>query len=122
VRALLRDGALSAGHARALLGLEDDRRMAEMAQHAVDEGWSVRNVEAQVKRDRRQKPTPGRERSREAGERALEEALQRVLGTDVRIRQGRGSKGRIEIPFYGAEDFERIFELLSGESATDVVS
>jgi ParB family transcriptional regulator, chromosome partitioning protein len=120
VRALLRDGALTAGHARALLGLENDRRIAEVAQQAVDEGWSVRDVESHVKRARAQRPQ--RAKTREAGERALEEALQRVLGTDVKIRLGRGSRGRIEIPFYGAEDFERVFELLAGESATDVVS
>jgi hypothetical protein len=62
------------------------------------------------------------DRPRDAGERALEEELQRVLGTEVRIRSGRGMRGRIEIPFFGAEDFERIFELLAGQSATDVVS
>jgi hypothetical protein len=52
----------------------------------------------------------------------LEEELQRHLGTEVRIHAGRGKRGRIEIPFLGPEDFERIFELLTGRSATDVVS
>jgi ParB family transcriptional regulator, chromosome partitioning protein len=121
VRHLLRDGSLSAGHARALLGLENERRIVEAAQQAVDEGWSVREVEAFVKRARK---TPSQRRvaaPREAGEKALEEELQRVFGTDVRI-QSRGQKGRIEIPFYGADDFERIFELLAHRSATDVVS
>jgi ParB family transcriptional regulator, chromosome partitioning protein len=123
VRALLRDGALSAGHARALLGLENDRRIAEMARQATEERWSVREVEAQVKRARTQSSRgPAREKPRDAGERALEEALQRVFGTEVRIRNSRGGRGRIEIPFFGAEDFERIFELLAGESASDVVS
>jgi ParB family transcriptional regulator, chromosome partitioning protein len=123
VRALLRDGALSAGHARALLGLESDRRIVEMARQASEEGWSVREVEAQVKRVRTNASrAPAKEKSREVGERALEEALQRLFGTEVRIRNSRGSRGRIEIPFFGAEDFERIFELLAGESASDVVS
>jgi ParB family transcriptional regulator, chromosome partitioning protein len=123
VRALLRDGALSAGHARALLGLESDRRIAEMGRQAAEEGWSVRDVEAQVKRARTSASrAPAKGKSRAAGERALEEALQRVFGTEVRIRNSRGSRGRIEIPFFGAEDFERIFELLAGESASDVVS
>jgi hypothetical protein len=52
----------------------------------------------------------------------LEAELQRVLGTAVRIRRGGGMRGRIEIPFYGSEDFERLFELLVGRSATEVVS
>lgn len=60
--------------------------------------------------------------ARDANERDLEEALQRALGTEVRIRTGRGMRGRIEVPFYGAEDFERLFEILAGRSTLDVVS
>jgi ParB family transcriptional regulator, chromosome partitioning protein len=123
VRQLVREGRLTAGHARALLGLESDRRIAEMARQAVDENWSVRDVEAQVKRARQPARRPaGQGRSREAEERTLEEELQRVFGTDAKIRRGRGNKGRVEIPFYGMDDFERIFEILTGQSATDVVS
>jgi hypothetical protein len=48
--------------------------------------------------------------------------LQRLLGAEVRIRSGRGQRGRIEIPFLNAEDFERIFEIITRRSATDVVS
>jgi ParB family chromosome partitioning protein len=123
VRQLMREGKLSAGHARALLGLENDRRIADVARQAADEQWSVREVEAHVKRARQ--PTRAaqpREKSRESTERMLEEELQRVFGTDVRIRRSRGDRGRIEIPFFSAEDFERIFELIAGQSATDVVS
>jgi ParB family transcriptional regulator, chromosome partitioning protein len=124
VRQLLGDGTLSAGHARALLGLENERRMAEVARQAVESQWSVREVEAHVKRARdggaaKRSAAPQR---KEANERMLEEELQRVCGTDVRIRKGRGHRGRIEIPYFGAEDFERIFELITGQSATDVVS
>jgi ParB family chromosome partitioning protein len=123
VRQLLREGGLTAGHARALLGLENDRRIAEVARQAVDEQWSVRETEAYVKRSRQpaRKAQP-REKSREAAERMLEEELQRVFGTEVRIRRSRGNRGRIEIPFFGAEDFERVFELMAGQSATDVIS
>jgi ParB family chromosome partitioning protein len=123
VRQLMRDGKLSAGHARALLGLDNDRRIADVARQAVDEQWSVREVESHVKRAKQ--PTrvaQPREKSREASERMLEEELQRVFGTDVRIRRSRGNRGRVEVPFFSAEDFERIFELMAGQSATDVVS
>jgi ParB family transcriptional regulator, chromosome partitioning protein len=124
VRQLLREGGLTAGHARALLALENDRRMAEMARQAVAGAWSVRDVEAHVKRARQPgaRKSVSRGRPREAGERALEEELQRVFATEVRIHRGRGNRGRVEIPYYGAEDFERIFEILAGRSATDVVS
>jgi ParB family transcriptional regulator, chromosome partitioning protein len=123
VRQLLREGVLSAGHARALLGLDNDRRMAELARQAVEEGWSVREIEAQVKRARQApRKAAGRDRQRDPGERALEDELQRVFGTEVRIRAGRGGKGRIEIPFHNLDDFDRIYELLAGQTASDVVS
>ncbi|HSJ13887.1 MAG TPA: ParB/RepB/Spo0J family partition protein [Longimicrobiales bacterium] len=124
VRGLVADGRLSAGHARALLSLEDDPRMGTLAEQAVAEGWSVRETEERVGRLRGtpRRARPRGPRARDVNERVLEEELQRVLGTEVRIHAGRAMRGRIEIPFFGAEDFERIFELLAGQSATDVVS
>lgn len=123
VRQLLREGLLTAGHARALLGLDSDRRIAELAREAVEQGWSVRDVELQVKKARGTgRKTSPRKADRDAAERMLEEELQRVLGTDVRIRRSRGLRGRIEIPFFSNDDFERLFEILSGQSATDVIS
>jgi ParB family chromosome partitioning protein len=124
VRQMVAEGRLGAGHARALLGLGNDRRIADLATEAVEQGWSVREVEARVQRVR---PAAGRrprkERGpRDASERVLEEALQQVLGTNARIRRGRGMRGRIEIPFYGAEDFERVFELIARRSASDLLS
>ena len=124
VRQMVNEGRLSAGHARALLSLDHDHRILELAEQAVAEGWSVREVEERVARAR----TGGRKgrkpatRPRDPAERALEEELQRTLGTEVRIRAGRGMKGKVEIPFHGAEDFERLFERLAGRPAGDVVS
>lgn len=123
VRTMVADGRLSAGHARALLGAANDRQIADLARQAVDEGWSVREVEAEVQRSRgASRKRPRAERPRDANERRLEEELQRKLGTQVRIRRGRGMTGRIEIPFHGAEDFERLFEILARRPALDVVS
>lgn len=123
VRQLVRERKLSAGHARALLGLENDRRIADVARQAAEEEWSVRDVESHVKRARQPtRDAQPRAKPREATERMLEEELQRVFGTEVRIRRSRGNRGRIEIPFFSAEDFERIYELIAGQSATDVVS
>lgn len=125
VRRLVAAGELSAGHARALLGLDDERRIRAMAERAVAESWSVRETESQVRADR---PGKGRKRrkSPEASDPArkeLETALQRLLGTDVRIRSTQGgTKGRIEIAFYDPDDFERVFELLAGKPAVEVVS
>jgi ParB family chromosome partitioning protein len=123
IRQLVAAGKLSAGHARALLGVQNEHRMKELALRAADENWSVREIEEQVQKVRPQgQKRPARAaRPRDANERRLEEELQRVLGTSVRIR-GQGQRGRIEIPYYTVEDFERIYELLAGSSASDVVS
>jgi ParB family chromosome partitioning protein len=124
VRRMVEAGDLSAGHARALLGLSDGRRMSRLAERAVSEGWSVREVEGQVRADRPAKKRRSKSASKEdPAARELEKELARALGTEVRIRRtGGGAKGRIEVSFYDAEDFERVFELLAGKPAVEVVS
>lgn len=126
VRELLRDGSISMGHARALLALEDPVRAGALARKTAEEGWSVREVERRVKG---RLETSAGERTEGAKKparrdplvRALEERLREVLGTRVRIRGGGAGKGRIEIPFHGDEDFERLFALISGDEASEVV-
>lgn len=124
VQRMVADKQLSAGHARGLLGLGNGRRITDVAREAVAKGWSVREVEANVQRSGsvRRRARSKRQASRDAAERHLEEELQRALGTAVRIRHRRGLNGTIEIPFYGAEDFERVFELLVGKSTTELLS
>jgi ParB family chromosome partitioning protein len=124
VRRHLESGALSAGHARALLGLANARRMGELAERAVAEGWSVRDTESRVRDDQPGKPRRRRKsRGDDPARKELETALERSLGTQVKIRQGKGgARGRIEVSFYDAEDFERVFELLAGKPAVEVVS
>jgi ParB family transcriptional regulator, chromosome partitioning protein len=121
VRRMMLAGELSAGHARALLGVAGDRERIELAQKAVAGGWSVREVEAAVQRARPGRRVPRRP-ARDPVERRLEDELQRALGTAVRIRKRRGLRGTIEIPFSGAEDFERVFERLAGRAAAEVAS
>lgn len=124
VRRMVDGGQLTAGHARALLGLEDGHRMAELAERAVAEDWSVREMESRVREDQpRVRKRRRTSRQADPARKELETALQRSLGTEVRIRQGKGGvKGRIEVAFYDAEDFERVFELLAGKPAVEVVS
>ena len=122
VRRMLESGDLTAGHARALLGLEDSRRMTDLAREVVEQGLSVRDTEQRVKKAR---PARKSRRSRQAdpAHKELETELERALGTQVRIKRTRGgTKGRVEISFYDAEDFERVFELLAGKPAVEVVS
>ncbi|HST57858.1 MAG TPA: ParB/RepB/Spo0J family partition protein [Longimicrobium sp.] len=118
VQGLLSRGELTMGHARALLGLEDEREIADLARTAAATGMTVRAVEERV-RDRRppkssaaataEAPTAG-----DAHLRRLESDLQRMFGTQVRIRVQPGQSGRIEIPFFNGDDFQRVTDLLLG--------
>src|SRR5690606_13512020 len=119
VQLMVNAGDLSMGHARALLGLEDDRLIADLARRTAREGLSVRAVEEQVRRRRvapAEVPQPAPV-SANAHVRRIESDLQRALGTAVRIHAGKGDRGKVEIPFYSTEDFERITELLLGGQA-----
>jgi len=126
VQRMVNEGDLSMGHARALLGLEDEREMAELARQAVEGGMSVRTVEERVRQMRPGGASAVSPRSTMAGVREamddphvrhLEAELQRALGTAARIRLASGKSGRIEIPFYNADDFDRVVELLLGSEA-----
>jgi ParB family chromosome partitioning protein len=119
VRKFVEKGTLSQGHARALLTVDDPVRAGELARRAVKEGWSVREIERKAGAAR-----PARAGKRKPADpvvRALEEALQDRLLTRVVVRHGRGGKGAIEVRYQGVEDFERLFELISGRSVAEVV-
>lgn len=118
VRRLLSEGKLTAGHARALLGLGDERLMLALAREAAEKGLSVREVEERVRVGRADGPR--RKRGIASAGRTQPEArrfeleLGRAFGTAVRVRLESRGAGRIEIPFRDARDFERILELLLG--------
>jgi ParB family transcriptional regulator, chromosome partitioning protein len=120
VQRLVSAGALTMGHARAILGLGDERRMADLARRATEEGLSVRAVEELVRNSRsRNRRADGRRAPAASPHlRQIETDLQRQLGTAVRIQLIKGESGKIEIPFYGPEDFERVTELLLGAEAS----
>lgn len=120
VQSMIRDGTLSAGHGRALLGIKDPRRITPLARKAAKGGYSVRQVERLVKRETRGKrKTPAnRAAGSDDAERArLEEELQRQLGTRVKIHLEKTGKGRIEVAFYSLEDLERLAEKLGARTA-----
>lgn len=120
IRKLVEDGSLSMGHARALLSVADPVRAAELARTVVREGWSVRETE------KRARAVGGRPRSKGAVDadpliRGLEVALCDSLVTRVSIKQKRGGKGSIHIQYHGAEDFERVFALITGREVSEIV-
>lgn len=125
VRRLVWDGQLTVGHARALLGVGDDARIAELAREVVAQGLSVREVERRVRETARapKRAVPGAAPSspsdpRSAEVRHLEDQLRKHLGTDVKVVQSGKERGEIRVPFYSADDFDRLLELLLGANRT----
>lgn len=120
VQALVASGALSVGHAKVLLGVEDPQRQEQLAARASQDGLSVRALEQEVERLRtRPAPTRGGRPRREGRERtdpelvALEARLRERFGTPVRIHPGQ-PRGRIEIHYFGDEDLARLIDALLG--------
>ena len=111
VRANVGSGALSMGHARALLGLSDEASQLRMSRDVLARGLSVRETEALVKK--RTQPAPIKTAvEKDVHTRAAEERLRFALGTRVRIERTRKG-GTIEIDFGSEEELQRIFEALT---------
>ena len=108
----LASGALSAGHARALLGLEDQALAEHLAEQTVEKGWSVRRLEeavragkgAEKKTRSRRAPTP-----RDPIIIELENRLADQLGTEVEIRYPKSRKGQVVMQFAGIDQLEEIY-------------
>lgn len=120
VLAFVEKGRLSAGHARALVALEDERRAFALANEAVAHELSVRELERRV-REMQEPAAPRRPKlpSSDAPQgspvlRRLEDELRRRLQTDVRIRLTAPEKGNIDVAFYSADDLERVLDLILG--------
>lgn len=115
VQAMIDNGRLAAGHARALLGLEDQKYAEHLAERAAEEGWSVRQVEDAV-RDRKEMGQPTAATSvtqvRPVEIIELEKRLTDHLGSRVKINY-KNRKGKVEIRFSSLEDLERIYRIIS---------
>ena len=111
VKAMVGDGTLSMGHARALLGIPRIPEMVELAQRIAEKKLSVRDAERLVKSEKA--PEPQTQRAQPSPQqRAVVEELQRVLGTKVRLlEKGRG-KGTLEIDFFSYEDLDRLLKVM----------
>ena len=111
VLAGLGSGSLSMGHARALLGLPDDRAQLRVSRDVIGRNLSVRETEALVKKVTQPAPekTPV---EKDVHTRAAEERLRFALGTRVRIERKRKG-GQIEIDFGSEEELQRLFEMLA---------
>lgn len=114
-------GVLSAGHARALLALEEPDGQEELAARIISEGLSVRATEEEVtlkKNAEPAKPKPKQRKQMEApGLQDLAEKLSDGLETKVKVEFGQ-RKGRIVIEFGSVDDLERLSELIMPDSAS----
>jgi ParB family chromosome partitioning protein len=121
VRRLVREGELTIGHARALLSLGDDQRIIAFAKMIVAEGLNVREVERRVREagtkraaTRGAPPHAGLKRPPEAAR--IEEELRRRLQTDAKVHLTAKNAGELRLPFYSADDLERLLDLVLGAS------
>jgi ParB family transcriptional regulator, chromosome partitioning protein len=114
---LVAERRLSAGHARCLLTLPTADLQREVAERSVAQGWSVRQMERTTQKMMEgRKPKSVDEVSADPNVKAAIQELERVLGTKVRIVEKAKQKGRIEIEYYSAEDLDRIYGAIVGET------
>jgi ParB family chromosome partitioning protein len=123
VKKLLAEGALSEGHARALLGLADDQMIVEAAGQVVARQLNVRQTEELVRRLAEAADTVAEEEPQAAEDpdalhtRRLEEAFRAALGTKVSLSRGRRG-GKLVIHFFSEEDLQSIYEHIVGSDNT----
>ncbi len=118
VRNFVVENKLTGGHARTLLPVTNGDEQFELAEYVIEEGLSVRAVEALVKAhlEKAEKPAEKEEGLSKADEReyrAIEDDLKSLFSTKVKLKPlGKRNKGKIEIEYYSEEDLERLLTLL----------
>lgn len=116
VQSMVREGAISSGHARAILSIDNSKSQRALAEKVVRQGLTVRDVEriAQGGSGRKKSSAGSRERRRAMGPEIQhqEERLRYHYGTDVKIVPKNDSKGRVEIHYYTKEDLNRVLNIL----------
>jgi ParB family chromosome partitioning protein len=119
VRLLLHQGKLTEGHARALLSISDAKLILRAAAEAVEQQWSVREMEEHARGGR-----PAARRARNSAPaaspasvsaRKIEDALRKRLGTDIRLTAKRKGRGLLSISYYSNDDLTRLLEIILGE-------
>ena len=116
VQQMVIDEMLTTGHARALLGIDDQEKQYIVAQKIFDEKLSVRETEKLVKNIQNEKKNAQISEKKidsqlEAVYRGLEEQLKSILGTKVSINPKDEKKGKLEIEYYSQEELDRIIDL-----------
>lgn len=112
LQAMVRDGRLSAGHARAILTAPDPRMLA---QRVLSEGLNVREIErlAQLAKDEKHGPRASAVETKSADTRALEQSLSNALGLEVRISE-KGGAGEMRISYKTLDQLDDVIRRLRG--------
>ena len=116
----LASGILTMGHARVLLGLSSAGDMKELRDVVIEKGLSVRQTEALAKKAKRKKGTVKRSIKNIADQlpesycESMTKDLVRYLDTKIKIVQN-GSRGKLEIEYYSADDLERLLQRIVKE-------
>jgi ParB family transcriptional regulator, chromosome partitioning protein len=117
VRDMLREGKLTLGHAKPLLGLENPEKMLVLAREIVMRGLTVREVERRLKieapqRRKRKKQSQPATALGTASVRAATALMRKRLQTDVEITRRENGSGAFTVRFYSDDDLGRILELM----------
>lgn len=117
VQQMVIDEMLTTGHARALLGIDNQEKQYVLAQKIFDEKLSVRDTEKLVKSIQNEKKNRTNVRKEidpklEAIYHDLEEQMKGILGTKVSINHKDEEKGKVEIEYYSQDELDRIIDLL----------
>ena len=110
--ALVEEGTLTAGHARAILSLREKPQQLAVAQKVINLQLSVRQTEAMCKKLSKAGKTPEPKPVEVDYLAECEKSLSRRLGRGVKIVSGK-RKGKIELEYYGQEDLQRLYEALT---------
>jgi ParB family chromosome partitioning protein len=129
IRQLVESGHITAGHARALLPIKDERQQLDLANEIVARQLSVREVEARARTasnpssrdsspsDRSTKPV--QQRANDSAVKRIEDQFRRHLQTDVQVQLLGNDRGVVRITFYSADDLERLLDSIVGPARSD---
>ena len=112
VLAMVKNGALSSGHARALLAADDPAQIRPIADEVVSKGLTVRAVEKLLKQKKPAEKKPEAAKPKDVLCFEIEHALTERLGRRVKVVEGR-SRGVLEIEYYGEEDLKQLAGMIA---------
>ena len=110
IKSYVIEGQLTTGHARALLAVEDPEKQMMLCKKVLEDGLSVRKIEALAKTETKARKNPAKKR-KGADTLHVESELKHIFGTKVSIEK-KGKKGVIQMEYYSTEELNRLIELL----------